>query len=106
MYRSVHICTSSLVNQDFLQLLSQGLHQCKEKTLSLAKDAISHYGDSIEGKVVTAVDELKEPDYGNATDYFDEDTNDMDKLRLSRNRTRSCLNMMQAEKKSQRAQQR
>ena len=93
MYRSVHICTISL-------------------------DAISHCGDSIEGKVVTAVDELKEPDCGNATeetekdaeveksDYIDEDTNDMDKLRLSKNRPRSCLNMMQAEKQSPRAQQR
>ena len=81
-------------------------------------DAISHCGDSIEGKVVTAVDELKEPDCGNATeetekdaeveksDYIDEDTNDMDKLRLSKNRPRSCLNMMQAEKQSPRAQQR
>ena len=28
---------------------------------SFAKDAISHCGDSIESKVVTAVDELKEP---------------------------------------------
>ena len=67
----------------------------------MAKDAISHCGDSIEGKVVTAVDELKEPDCGNATeetekdakveksDYIDEDTNDMDKLRLSKNRPRS-----------------
>jgi hypothetical protein len=85
---------------------------------SLAKDAISHCGDSIEGKVVTAADELKELDCGNATeenekdaeveksDYIDEDTNDMDKLRLSKNRPRSCLNMMQAEKQSPRAQQR
>jgi hypothetical protein len=67
---------------------------------------------------VTAVDELKEPDCGNATDetekdakveksdYIDEDTNAMDKLRLSKNRTRSCLNMMQAEKQLPRAQQR
>jgi hypothetical protein len=116
VYRSVHICTSSLVNQDFLQLLCQGLHQCKEETLSLAKDAIYHCGDSIEGKVVTAVDELKEPDFGNATeetekdaeveksDYIDEDTNDMDELRLSKNKTRSCLNMVRAEKQSPRSQ--
>jgi hypothetical protein len=67
---------------------------------------------------VTAVDKLTEPDCGNATeetekdaeveksDYIDEDNNDMDKLRLSKNRTRSCLNMMQAEKQSPRAQQR
>jgi hypothetical protein len=104
VYRSVHICTSSLVHRDFLQLLRQGLHPCNKKLFpskSLAKDAISHCGDSIEGKVVTALDELKEPDCGNATeetekdaeveksDYIDEDTNDMDKLRLSKNRPRS-----------------
>ena len=67
---------------------------------------------------MTAVDELKEPDCGNATEetekdaevekseYIDEDTNDMVKLRLSNNIPRSCLNMMQAEKQSPRAQQR
>jgi hypothetical protein len=60
----------------------------------LANDAISHCGDSIEGIVVTAVAELKEPNCGNAT----KETNDMDKLRLSKNRPRSCLNMMKAEK--------
>ena len=59
-----------------------------------------------EGKVVTAVDELKEPDCGNATEETEKDaeveksdyidTNNMDKLRLSKNRPRSCLNMMQA----------
>ena len=69
-----------------------------------------------EGKVVTAVDELKEPDCGNATEETEKDaeveksdyidTNNMDKLRLSKNRPRSCLNMMQAEKQSTRAQQR
>jgi hypothetical protein len=90
VYISVHICTSRLVNQD-----------C---------------GDSIEGKVVNDVDELKGSDCGNATeetekdgkveksDYVDEATNDMDKLRLSKNRQRSCLNMMQAEKQSPRVQ--
>jgi hypothetical protein len=84
----------------------------------LAKDAISHCGDSIKGKIVTAVDELKEPNCGNATEetekdaevekseYIDKDTNDMDKLRLSKNRPRSCLNIRQAEKQSPRAQQR
>ena len=53
----------------------------------------SHSGDYIEGKLVTAVDELKVPDCGNATeetekdakvdksDYIDDDTNDLDKLR-------------------------
>jgi hypothetical protein len=63
----------------------------------LAKDAISRCGDSNEGKVVTTVDELKEPDCGNATEetekdaeveksnYINEDTNNMDKLRLSNN---------------------
>ena len=54
---------------------------------SLAKYAISHCGDSSEVKLVTAVDELKVPDCGNAkeetekyaevekSDYVDEDTN-------------------------------
>ena len=85
---------------------------------SLAKDAISHCGGSIEGKLVTTVDELKRPDHGNATeetekdakddksDYIDEDTNDKNKLSLSKNRPRSCLNMTQASKQSPRAQQR
>jgi hypothetical protein len=36
-------------------------------------DAISHCGDSIEGKVVTAVDELKVPDCGNATEETEKD---------------------------------
>jgi hypothetical protein len=34
----------------------------------IARDAISHCGDSIEGKLLTAVDELKGPEFGNATD--------------------------------------
>jgi hypothetical protein len=34
---------------------------------------ISHCEDSIEGKVVTAVDELKEPDCGNATEETEKD---------------------------------
>ena len=84
---------------------------------SLAKDVISHRGDSIEVKLVTAVDELKVPDCGNETEQTEkdaeveksediyEDTNDMDKLRLSKNRPRSCLNMMQAGKQSPRVQQ-
>ena len=50
------------------------------------------------------------PDCGNATeetekdvevekpDYVDEDTNDMDKLRLSKKKPRRCLNMMKAGK--------
>ena len=73
---------------------------------AFARDAISHCGDSIE----TAVDELKVPDYGNAkeetekdaevekSDYVDEDTNDLDKLRLSKKKPWSCLNMMKAGK--------
>ena len=42
------------------------------------------------------------------SEYIDEDTNDMDKLRLSKNRPRSCLNKqaMQKEKQSPRVQQR
>ena len=35
---------------------------------SLAKDAISHCGFSIEVKLVTAVDEFKGPDCGNAAE--------------------------------------
>ena len=50
------------------------------------------------------------PDYGNAkeetekdaeaekSDYVDEDTNDLDKLRLSKKKPWSCLNMMKAGK--------
>jgi hypothetical protein len=67
---------------------------------------------------LTAVNELKGPDCGNVTEEtekdaeveksedIDEDTKDMDKLRLSKNRPRSCLNMMQAGKQSPRALQR
>jgi hypothetical protein len=63
---------------------------------AVARYAISHFWDSIEGKLVTAVDELKGPDCGNTTeetekdaeveksDYVYEDTNDLDKLRISR----------------------
>ena len=40
---------------------------------SLAKDVISHCGDSIEGKVVTAVDELKKPNCGIATEETEKD---------------------------------
>jgi hypothetical protein len=68
----------------------------------------SHCGDSIE----TAVDELKGPACGIVTketekdakveksDYVDEDTNDLDKLRLSKKKPRSCRNMMKAGKSS------
>jgi hypothetical protein len=83
---------------------------------AVARYAISHCGDSIEGKLVTADDELKGPDCGNATeetekdaeveksDYVDEDTNDLDKLWLSRRDPRSCLNIMNAVKSSPRVQ--
>jgi hypothetical protein len=75
---------------------------------SRAFSAISHCGDSIE----TAVDELKGPDCGIVTketekdakveksDYVDEDTNDLEKLRLSKKKPRSCWNMMKAGKSS------
>jgi hypothetical protein len=68
-----------------------------------ARYAISHCGDSIEGKLVIAVDELKGPDCGNATeetekdaeveksDYVDEDTNDLDKLRISKKRPKELF---------------
>ena len=53
-----------------LQLLRQGLHNCHQQTMPkqvIRRDAISPCGDSIEGKLVTPVDELKEPDCGNAS---------------------------------------
>ena len=55
---------------------------------------------------MTAIDELKRPDCGNTTEktdknaevekseYVDEDTNNLDKLRLFKIKPRSCLNMM------------
>jgi hypothetical protein len=58
-----------------------------------------------EGKLVTAVDELKGPDCGNATgetemdakvEKADTEANDLDKLRLSKKKPRTCLNMMKA----------
>jgi hypothetical protein len=70
---------------------------------SFTRDAISHNLDSIEGKLVTAVHELKWPDCGNTTketeknaeveksDYVDEDTNNLDKLRLSKMKPRSVV---------------
>jgi hypothetical protein len=68
-----------------------------------ARCAISHCGDSMEGKLVIAVDELNGPDCGNATeetemdaeveksDYVDEDTNDLDKLRISKKRPKELF---------------
>ena len=70
-------------------------HQVTSTSKASARDAISR-GDSIEDKHVTAVDELKWPDGGNAaeetendseiekSDYVDEDTDDLDLLRLSK----------------------
>ena len=40
---------------------------------AVARYAISHCGDSIEGKPVTADDELKCPDCGNATEETEKD---------------------------------
>ena len=109
MYRSVHICICSLVNQNFLYvkpanyfveffaIVIKKLFTSK----SFTRDAISHDRDSIEGKLVTAVDELKWPDCGNTTteteknaeaeksDYVDEDTNNLD--RLSKMKQRSVV---------------
>jgi hypothetical protein len=68
---------------------------------SFTRDANSHDRDSIEGKLVSAVDELKWPDCGKTTketeknaeveksDYVDEVTNSLDKLRLSKMKPRS-----------------
>ena len=70
---------------------------------AVARYAISHCGDSIEGKPVTAVDELKCPDCGNATeetekdaeveksDCVDENTIDLDKLKLSKKRPKEVF---------------
>ena len=69
VYRSVHICTSRLVNQDFLSVKPVSVNYFAKVFIivikksfpskAFARDAISHCGDSIEGKLVTAVDELK-----------------------------------------------
>jgi hypothetical protein len=73
---------------------------------AFARDAISHCGDSID----TAVDELKVPDCCSSkeetekdaevekSDYVDEDTNDLDKRRLTKKKPWSCLKMMKAGK--------
>ena len=48
--------------------------KCKSKVYrTIFKHAISHCRDSIENKLVTAVDDLKEPDCGNATDETEKD---------------------------------
>ena len=78
LHRSVHIFTCSLVNQNFLYvkpanyfvefftIVIKKLFTSK----SFTRDAISQDRDSIEGKLVTVVDELKGFDCGNATEYF------------------------------------
>jgi hypothetical protein len=113
VYRSVHIFTSSLVCKYFLSVkhvsvnyFTKGFIIVIKKPFpskAVARYAISHCGDSIEGKLVTAVDELKGPDCGNATeetekdaeveksDYVDEDTNDLDKLKLSKKRPKELF---------------
>ena len=67
------------------------------------RDAIFYDRDSIEGKLVTAVDELKWHDFVNTTketeknakveksDYVDEDTNNLEKLSLSKMKPRSVV---------------
>ena len=70
VYRSVHICTSSFVNQDdlavepvnyFNKVFTNAIKKLFPSN-SFAKDAIFHCGDFIKSKLVTAVDELKGPD--------------------------------------------
>jgi S-ribosylhomocysteine lyase LuxS involved in autoinducer biosynthesis len=72
VYRSVHICTSRIFFNYFAKVFTH-VNNKLFPSKSLAKDAISHCGDSIEGKVVTAVDELKEPECGNATEETEKD---------------------------------
>jgi hypothetical protein len=108
VYRSVHIFTSSLVCKDLINVKHASVNYFTEVFIivikkpfpskAVARYAISHCGDSIEGKPVTAVDLLICPDCGNATeetekdamveksDYDDEDTNDLDKLQLIKKR--------------------
>ena len=76
VYRSVHICTSSLVCKDFLSVEPVSVNYFTKVFIivikkpfpskAVARYAISHCGDSIEGKLVTVVDELKGSDRGNA----------------------------------------
>jgi hypothetical protein len=111
VYRSVHICICSLVDKNilyvkpannfvkFFAIVIKKLFTSK----SFTWDAISHNRDYIEGKLVTAVDKLKWPDCGNTTketeknaevdksDYVDEDTNNLDKLRLSKMKPKSVV---------------
>ena len=61
--RSVHGSVSLWITRNFGDVMEK-LFPGK----SLAKDAISHCGDSSEVKLVTAVDELKVPDCGNETE--------------------------------------
>jgi hypothetical protein len=63
---------------------------------------ICTFGDSIEGKLVTVVDELKGSDCGNEKEDTERMTSlrshDLNKLRMSNKKTRSCLNMMKDSK--------
>ena len=66
VYRSVHICKSSLVCKDFLSgkpisvnYFNKVFNSVIKKPFpskAVARYAISHCGDSIEGKLVTPVD--------------------------------------------------
>ena len=85
MYISLHICTSSLVNQDFFSVESVKYFANVMKKLfpskAFANNTISHFGDSIEGKRVTAVNELNGSDCGDATEETDKSDYDY-KVRL------------------------
>jgi hypothetical protein len=72
VYRSVHICTSRIFFNYFAKVFTHVNKKLFPRKL-LAKDAISHCGDSIEDKVMTAVDELKEPNCGNSTEETEKD---------------------------------
>jgi hypothetical protein len=66
VYRSIHICTSSLVCKDFLSGKHVSVNYFNKvfnivikkpfPSKAVARYAISPCGDSIEGKLVTAVD--------------------------------------------------
>jgi hypothetical protein len=82
---------------------------------SFSKDAISHCRDSIEGRLVTGVDELKRPDCANVTEKTgkdaevetsgslkdNEDITNMG-MSLSKKKPRSSLKMMKAGKQAPR----
>jgi hypothetical protein len=76
LYITGHICTSRLVNQDFFSVepvnyFAKVFTNVMKKffpSKSFAKDTFSHSEDSIEAKLVTAVEELKGSDCGDATE--------------------------------------